>query len=60
MHPDQLDGELMLAPGFPTPPNSDYVGYHNYINEHLPPENPHLYGKLGTETVNMAINFNIF
>ena len=24
MHPDQLDGELMLAPGFPTPPNMDY------------------------------------
>ena len=24
MHPDQLDGELMLAPGFPTPPNTDY------------------------------------
>ena len=46
MHPDQLDGELMLAPGFPTPPNSDYVGYHNYINEHLPPESPHLYGMI--------------
>ena len=44
MHPDQLDGELMLAPGFSTPPNSDYVGYHNYINHNLPPESPHLYG----------------
>ncbi len=44
MHPDQLDGELMLAPGFATPPNSDYVGYHNYINQHLPQESPHLYG----------------
>ena len=44
MHPDQLDGELMLAPGFPSPPNSDYVGYHAYINDHLPPESPHLYG----------------
>jgi dynein heavy chain len=44
MHPDQLDGELMLAPGFSTPPNSDYVGYHNYINQHLPQESPHLYG----------------
>ena len=36
MHPDQLDGELMLAPGFNTPSNSDYVEYHNYINMHLP------------------------
>ncbi len=44
MHPDQLDGELMLAPGFSTPPNSDYLGYHNYINQHLPQESPHLYG----------------
>ncbi len=44
MHPDQLDGELMLAPGFATPPNSDYAGYHNYINQHLPLESPHLYG----------------
>ena len=24
MHPDQLDGELLLAPGFMTPPNTDY------------------------------------
>ena len=44
MHPDQLDGELMLAPGFCTPPNTDYNGYHNYINNNLPPESPHLYG----------------
>ena len=44
MHPDQLDGELMLAPGFPTPPNTDYQGYHQYINQTLPPESPHLYG----------------
>jgi len=26
-----VDGELMLAPGFPAPPNTDYVGYHTYI-----------------------------
>ena len=26
MHPDQLDGELMLAPGFAIPPNMDYQG----------------------------------
>ncbi len=44
MHPDQLDGELMLAPGFCTPPNMDYAGYHNYITEQLPPESPVLYG----------------
>ena len=44
MHPDQLDGELMLAPGFPTPPNTDYAGYHQYIHQNLPPESPHLYG----------------
>ena len=40
----QLDGELMLATGFPCPPNSDYPGYHTYIDENLPPESPTLYG----------------
>ena len=40
----QLDGELYLAPGFPIPPNSDYKGYHAYIDECLPPESPYLYG----------------
>ena len=40
----QLDGELYLAPGFPIPPNTDYKGYHNYIDECLPPESPYLYG----------------
>ena len=44
MHPDQLDGELMLAPGFAIPPNMDYGGYHNYITDNLPPESPVLYG----------------
>ena len=44
MSPEQLDGELMLAPNFPSPPNTDYAGYHNYINTHLPPESPYLYG----------------
>ena len=44
MHPDQLDGELLLAPGFSTPPNMDYAGYHSYITDNLPPENPTLYG----------------
>lgn len=40
----QVDGELMLAPGFLAPPNTDYVGYHNYIDEMMPPESPYLYG----------------
>ncbi|XP_071797739.1 dynein beta chain, ciliary isoform X1 [Asterias amurensis] len=44
MQPDMLDGEVYLAPGFPIPPNSDYVGYHQYIDEILPPESPYLYG----------------
>lgn len=26
------------------PPNSDYNGYHAYIDECLPPESPYLYG----------------
>ena len=40
----QLDGELVYAPGFPQPPNSDYEAYHTYIDENLPPESPYLYG----------------
>ncbi|XP_033732158.1 dynein beta chain, ciliary-like [Pecten maximus] len=44
MHSEMLDGELYLAPGFPIPPNSDYKGYHAYIDECLPPESPYLYG----------------
>ena len=40
----QLDGELYLAPGFLLPPNNDYVGYHLYLDENLPPESPNLYG----------------
>ena len=44
MKPEQLDGELQYAPGFSCPPNSDYLGYHTYIDERLPPESPYLYG----------------
>jgi dynein heavy chain, axonemal len=44
MQPDLVDGELYLAPNFPAPPNTDYVGYHNYIDEVMPPESPYLYG----------------
>jgi dynein heavy chain len=39
-----LEGELNLAPGFPLPPNSDFKGYHSYIDDTLPPESPYLYG----------------
>lgn len=35
---------MSLAPGFPAPPNLDYVGYHKYIDDMLPPESPYLYG----------------
>ncbi|KAG5210204.1 hypothetical protein JEQ12_015398 [Ovis aries] len=35
---------LMLAPGFAAPPSLDYSGYHQYIEEMLPPESPVLYG----------------
>ncbi|XP_028375908.1 LOW QUALITY PROTEIN: dynein heavy chain 17, axonemal [Phyllostomus discolor] len=41
---EMLEGEVQLAPGFHIPPNLDYKGYHEYINENLPPESPYLYG----------------
>ncbi|KAK7113097.1 dynein beta chain, ciliary-like [Littorina saxatilis] len=44
MQNEMLDGELQLAPGFPVPPNLDFVGYHTYIDETMPPESPVLYG----------------
>ncbi|KAK6645275.1 hypothetical protein RUM43_001551 [Polyplax serrata] len=44
MQPDLVDGELFLAPGFQAPPNLDYVGFHGYIDEAMPPESPYLYG----------------
>lgn len=39
-----MEGELFYAPGFQSPPNMDYTGYHNYIDDMLPPESPALYG----------------
>ncbi|NXO51687.1 DYH9 protein, partial [Aramus guarauna] len=42
--PEMLEGELLLAPGFPVPGNMDYNGYHQYIDDALPPESPYLYG----------------
>ncbi|XP_061501815.1 dynein beta chain, ciliary isoform X1 [Anopheles gambiae] len=44
MQPELVDGDLNFATGFPAPPNLDYVGYHNYIDDNLPSESPHLYG----------------
>uniref|UniRef100_A0A4W3HQF7 Dynein heavy chain 9, axonemal n=1 Tax=Callorhinchus milii TaxID=7868 RepID=A0A4W3HQF7_CALMI len=39
-----MEGELLLAPGFPLPTNLDYNAYHQYIDDGLPPESPYLYG----------------
>ncbi|KAI5643131.1 dynein heavy chain and region d6 of dynein motor domain-containing protein [Phthorimaea operculella] len=44
MQPELVDGECQLAPGFTSPPNSDYAGYHQYIDDFLPDESPYLYG----------------
>ncbi|XP_022817840.1 dynein beta chain, ciliary-like [Spodoptera litura] len=44
MQAELVDGELQLAPGFISPSNSDYVGYHAYIDDYLPDETPYLYG----------------
>ncbi|NXC68138.1 DYH17 protein, partial [Anhinga anhinga] len=41
---EMLDGEVHLAPGFLIPPSLDYKGYHEYIDDNLPPESPYLYG----------------
>ncbi|XP_077829199.1 dynein axonemal heavy chain 17 [Macaca mulatta] len=41
---EMLEGDVLLAPGFQIPPNLDYKGYHEYIDENLPPESPYLYG----------------
>uniref|UniRef100_A0A0A9W8L3 Dynein beta chain, ciliary n=1 Tax=Lygus hesperus TaxID=30085 RepID=A0A0A9W8L3_LYGHE len=44
MCPDLLEGDLYYCPGFQAPPNTDYPGYHKYIDAMLPPESPILYG----------------
>ncbi|XP_072311900.1 dynein axonemal heavy chain 9 [Eucyclogobius newberryi] len=44
IRPEMMEGEHLLAPGFPLPTNMDYCAYHQYIDEVLPPESPHLYG----------------
>jgi len=40
----QMEGDLLFAPGFVVPPNTDYKSYHKYIDEFLLPESPVLYG----------------
>ncbi|NXC25245.1 DYH9 protein, partial [Campylorhamphus procurvoides] len=42
--PEMLEEGLLLAPGFPLPGNMDYNGYHQYIDDALPPESSYLYG----------------
>ncbi|XP_030760043.1 dynein beta chain, ciliary-like isoform X2 [Sitophilus oryzae] len=44
MQSELIEGDLQFAPGFFAPPNTDYVGYHRYIDDRLPPESPYLYG----------------
>ncbi|XP_025049146.1 dynein heavy chain 17, axonemal-like [Alligator sinensis] len=41
---EMLEGDMLLAPSFFIPPNLDYKGYHEYVDESLPPESPYLYG----------------
>merc|ERR1711988_114680 len=44
LKPEMLDGEMELAPGFLSPPPSDYNEYHKYLDNEIPPESPYLYG----------------
>ncbi|XP_056152705.1 dynein axonemal heavy chain 17-like [Lampris incognitus] len=44
IRPEILEGKLQLAPGFFSPPSSDYMGYHTHIDKFLPAESPYLYG----------------
>lgn len=41
---DLIDGDFELCDGFPAPPNLDFDGYHEYIDNELPGESPILYG----------------
>ncbi|XP_055373642.1 dynein beta chain, ciliary isoform X2 [Condylostylus longicornis] len=41
---DLIDGDFELCPGFLAPPNLDFDGYHNFIDDNLPDESPILYG----------------
>ena len=42
--PELVEADLMFAPGFQSPQSSDYIEYHNYIDDFLPTESPTLYG----------------
>ncbi|KAF4517248.1 hypothetical protein B566_EDAN011632, partial [Ephemera danica] len=44
MQPDLVEGELIMAPGFCSPPNTDLAGLRQYVAESLPSESPLLYG----------------
>ncbi|XP_008208864.1 dynein beta chain, ciliary-like [Nasonia vitripennis] len=44
LKPELVEGDLNFAPGFPAPPNTDYVSYHQYVDDYLPTESPVLYG----------------
>ena len=44
LRPEMLDQDVNLAPGFVGPPSLDFVEYHAYIDDELPPETPYLYG----------------
>ncbi|NXU85060.1 DYH17 protein, partial [Xiphorhynchus elegans] len=44
VQPEMLEGEVFLAPGFAVPPRLDYEAYHQYVDDNLPGESPHLYG----------------
>lgn len=39
----QFEGDLVLCPGFPAPPDLDYSGYHRYVDDRLPTESPALF-----------------
>lgn len=39
-----IEAELIFATDFQSPPSMDCAGYHNYIDDKLPPESPTLYG----------------
>jgi dynein heavy chain len=44
LKPEMLDTDVELAPGFLSPPPSDFKEYHAYIDDNIPPESPYLYG----------------
>lgn len=44
LQPATVEGDLLFAPGFPSPPNGDYESYHKYVEDFLPAESPLLYG----------------